>query len=196
MVSAADPGRRRATYQDLEDVPVHQVGEILDGTLVVSPRPATRHAWASSQLGVDLGSAFMRGRGGPGGWIILDEPELHLGPEPDVLVPDLAGWREERMPDLPDAAFLTLPPDWVGEVLSPSTESHDRAGKLPIYARERVGHVWLLNPGPGTLEVLRLEPPTWRLVSVHRGHERVRAEPFDALELDLSLLFAHPTAQR
>ena len=125
---------RRATYRDVLDAPAHRVAEIVDGTLYAQPRPAARHALASSYLGDELVGPFGKGRGGPGGWWIIDEPELHLGE--DILVPDLAGWRRERMPDYPDAAYFTLAPDWVCEVLSPSTRKLDLHGKRPIYARE------------------------------------------------------------
>src|SRR5512142_1943672 len=117
----SDPARRNATYDDLLGLPSHVVGELLEGSLVVSPRPASRHARAASGLGGELHGPFQRGRGGPGGWIILDEPELHLGG--NVLVPDLAGWRRERMPQLPDVAAFELAPDWVCEVLSASTQA-------------------------------------------------------------------------
>ncbi len=180
---------QRATYADLMAVPDPLVAEIIDGELIVSPRPASLHTRASSQLTGDLVGPFGRGRDGPGGWIILIEPELHLGPEPDVLVPDLAGWRRERMPVLPDTVGFTMAPDWVCEVLSPSTEKVDRAGKMPIYAREKVAHLWLINPILQTLEIFRLENQKWLLVAVHQGNKQVRAEPFDAIELDLSALW-------
>src|SRR5688572_5797091 len=147
---------RRATYADLEAVPAHLVAEIINGELRTLPRPAPKHARASSRLGVRLGGPFDLGEGGPGGWSILDEPELHLGLEQDVLVPDLAGWRLERMPKLPETAYFELPPDWVCEVLSPSTEADDRVDKMPIYAREGVRHVWLIDPILQTLEVFVL----------------------------------------
>ena len=140
----ADPARRRATFDDLRDVPAHLVGEILNGDLVTSPRPAPPHAQAASSLSGELYAPFHRGRGGPGGWIILNEPELHL--HGDVLVPDIGGWRRERMPGLPSGSAFELAPDWVCEVLSPSTASTDRAVKVPIYATEKVGHVWLVDP--------------------------------------------------
>jgi Uma2 family endonuclease len=179
------PSRTRApvTYADLEALPEHVVGEILDGELVVSPRPAPKHARACSRLGMRIGSPFDLGDGGPGGWWILFEPELHLGQ--DVVVPDLAGWRRERMPSLPETAWFELAPDWVCEVLSPSTVRHDRAHKLAIYARERVAHAWLVDPLARTLEVLRLGETGWVIVAVHSGDAVVRAEPFAALELDL-----------
>ncbi len=183
------PLRRRATYADVLAAPEHLVAEILDGDLVLSPRPAKPHAAAASALGEELGPPFKRGRGGPGGWIILDEPELHLGG--DVVVPDLAGWRRERLPTLTnDEPFFRIAPDWACEVLSPSTAATDRAQKLPIYARERVAHVWLIDPLQRTLEVLRREGEQWLIVAVHRGDARVRAEPFDAIELDVGVLWA------
>jgi Uma2 family endonuclease len=183
----ASPVKPRATYDDLLGVPPHRVAEIVDGDLHVSPRPASRHALASSRLGSELGGPFDRGRGGPGGWWIIDEPELHFGQ--DALVPDLAGWRRQRMPDFPDTPFFTLAPDWACEVVSPSTERLDRSKKMPIYAREKVSHLWLLNPALRTLEVYRLAEGGWLLLGTHEGAARVRAEPFDAVELDLAPLW-------
>src|SRR4051812_37962843 len=135
--------RRKATYEDLLALPEHVVGEIVGGELVVSPRPAMPHATGASVLGATLLPPFQFGDGGgPGGWWIFDEPELHL--DEDVVVPDLAGWRRERMPAAPTETFVTLPPDWVCEVLSPKTSRHDRTKKLPIYAHAGVPHLWLL----------------------------------------------------
>jgi len=181
------PARRPATYEDLLKVPDHLVAEILDGELYTSPRPAPRHASASSGLGGILHGPFHGGRGGPGGWRILDEPELHLGP--DILVPDLAGWRRERLPALPEEAYFSVAPDWICEVISPSTAQIDRAKKLRIYAREQVRHAWLIDPLARTLEVLRLENDRWSIVTTARESETVRAEPFEAIELELSLLW-------
>jgi Uma2 family endonuclease len=181
--------RRAATYADLEAVPSHLVAEIIHGELRTMPRPAPRHAKAASFLGGELHGPYHRGIGGPGGWVILDEPELHLGP--DVLVPDLAGWRIDRMPELPETAYFELAPDWVCEVLSPSTEAEDRADKMPIYAREGIRHAWLLDPILKTLEVFVLASEgEWTLRRVHRGNAHVRAEPFEAIELDLGLLWS------
>src|SRR3989442_10698460 len=185
----ADAARRRATYEDVLRAPEHLIAEIIDGELVTQPRPAGRHSAVASALGEELGPPFKRGRGGPGGWVILDEPELHLGP--DILVPDLGGWRRERMPKLvDDEAFFSVAPDWVCEVLSRSTAVRDRKKKLPIYARDQVGLVWLVDPILRTLEVLRLTGSEWTLVGTWAGEERVRAVPFDAIELDLSILWA------
>lgn len=182
----ANSARKKATYEDLLAVPAPLVAEIIRGTLITMPRPQLRHARASSQLGGEL-HGFGSRRGGPGGWLILDEPELHLGEE--VIVPDLAGWRRERVPEMPDEPYFSLAPDWVCEVLSPSTEVIDRADKLPIYAEHKVGHVWLLDPEIKTLEVFRLDGKTYRLLHTSKEDARVRAEPFEALELDLSILW-------
>jgi Uma2 family endonuclease len=184
----AAPAKKRATYQDLEAAPPDQVAEILNGELVVQPRPPNLHSRATSLLGIELGGPFDAGRGGPGGWILLYEPELHLGE--DVLVPDYAGWRRTRMPTMPDAPAFELAPDWVCEVLSPSTEARDRADKLPIYAREKVVHVWFIDPRARTLEVLALDGATFRLAGTWRDDAKVRAEPFDAIELELTRLWA------
>ncbi|WP_437338955.1 Uma2 family endonuclease [Sorangium sp. So ce394] len=187
---------RRATYADLEAVPPNKVAELVRGTLHVFPRPAPRHARASSRLGGKLSGPFDLGEGGPGGWHILDEPELHFSDpnapgEIDALVPDLAGWRVERMPELPQTAYFELAPDWICEVLSPSTEEVDRDEKMPIYAREGVRHAWLVDPIARTLEVYVLgEDRRWGPAMVHRDAARVRVEPFDAIELDLSVLWA------
>jgi Uma2 family endonuclease len=183
-----DPAKRDATYADLLAVPEHIVAELINGALVTSPRPASRHALASSVLGSELTGPFHRGKGGPGGWILLDEPELHLSS--DILVPDLAGWRRARMPELPDAAAFELAPDWVCEVLSPSTAAIDRAEKMPIYARERVPHIWLVDPIARTLEAFHLENDRWTLLGTWRDDARVRAEPFTELELELASLWA------
>lgn len=192
----AQPDRRRqpATYEDLLKVPDHLVAEIVDGELYATPRPTPRHADASSTLGGMLHGPFDRGRGGPGGWRILDEPELHLGR--DVVVPDLGGWRRERLPALPEEAYFSVAPDWICEVLSPSTAALDRVKKLTVYARERVPHAWLIDPRAQTLEVLRLENARWVIVSSCAGPDVVRLPPFDPIELDLAVLWEAPTNQQ
>lgn len=189
MATPALHDRRQALYDAYCAVPEHQRAEIIDGTLYVLPRPAPRHANASSVLGGKLNGAFQLGDGGPGGWWILDEPELQLAPlEP--MAPDLAGWRTERMPTLPETAYFTLAPDWVCEILSRSTENVDRTKKLPLYAAHGVPHVWLIDPIGKTLEVHALgDDHRWRDVRVHEGDARVRADPFAAIELDLAALW-------
>jgi Uma2 family endonuclease len=191
----AAPARKRATYQDVLDAAPNRVAEILDGQLYVQPRPAPRHALAASRLGMDIGGAFDRGRGGPSGWWILDEPELHLGPEPDVVVPDLAGWRVERMPELPATAYFELAPDWACEVLSDSTRRVDRIEKMRIYARERIAHVWLVDPVAETVEVFRLEGSAYLLAAMSAGDETPHLEPFDAIALELAPLWGKRSAR-
>jgi Uma2 family endonuclease len=186
-MAKADTRRVPATYDDLRRVPDNMVAEILGGELFTSPRPALPHTHAASVLGAELSGPFHRGRGGPGGWWVLDEPELHLGD--DVLVPDLAAWRRERLPVIPADPYLAIAPDWICEVLSPATETIDRVRKLAIYAREAVPHAWLVNPLLRTLEVLRLDSGRWTLLATHEGAANVDAEPFDAIELELDALW-------
>lgn len=181
------PARKRATYADVEALPANRVGQLIDGELIALPRPSAEHSLAISALGSDLGAPFGRGRGGPGGWWFLFEPELHLGA--DVLVPDLAAWRRERLPS-PTGPFLAVAPDWICEALSPSTARVDRVEKLRVYAREGVEHVWLLDPAARTLEVLARDGQQWRLLGTWADDERVRAPPFDVLELELAALWA------
>ena len=177
----------RATYQDVLDAPEHMVAEIIGGTLRTHPRPSPRHAVASSRLGIELGGPFDRGRGGPGGWRILDEPELHLGEE--ILVPDLAGWRRERMPELPDTAYFALPPDWTCEVLSASTRKLDLVRKRPIYAREGVLHLWLVDPVERILEAFELHEGRWVLIASVEDDEPVSIAPFEAITFSLGELW-------
>jgi len=141
----------------------------------------------------EIGPPFDRGRGGPGGWVILFEPELHLGLGPDKLVPDIAGWRRENMPDVlgPEDApyYFERAPDWACEVISPGTERIDRGAKMRIYRREGVRNVWLINPIAQTLEVYRSSQDGWILLETIEGDAPVRAEPFDAIEFVLSSLW-------
>jgi len=186
----ADPGdkKKRATYQDVLDAPEHLVAEIIGGELRLSPRPAGPHTRAASNLGYMLGPPFDAGDGGPGGWVILVEPELHFDPE--IVVPDLAGWRRERFDSAWLAgAYLTSAPDWICEVLSPRTAVNDRLEKLPIYAAAGVQYAWLVHPTYRSLEVFRLHEGKWLSLAVHVGSQTVRAEPFDAIALDLSRLW-------
>ncbi|MBX3228863.1 MAG: Uma2 family endonuclease [Labilithrix sp.] len=170
--------------------------EVLDGELYLTPRPRPRHARAAGELFGELRGPFDHGRGGPGGWTFLYEPELHLGRRPDIVDPDIAGWRAGRLPadvfsDEAPAA-ISVAPDWVCEVLSDSTEAIDRGKKRRIYRRESVGHYWLVDPREKLVEVYRLEGGRWVEVGEYEGDAVVRAEPFDAIELDLSLLWRRP----
>jgi Uma2 family endonuclease len=185
----ADPARKRASYDDVLNAPPTMVAELIGGELHLQPRPRARHARSASALGDLVGPPFNWGDGGgPGGWIILDEPELHLAES--VLVPDLAGWRRTRMPELPDSAWFELAPDWICEVLSPSTAATDRAQKMPLYATHGVSHAWLIDPELRTLEVFALEAGRWVLLQVFRDDACIRAAPFDAVELPIARLWA------
>ncbi len=179
---------RPATYDDLLKLPDNTVGEIIAGELYASPRPAPRHGNAETVLGGELNAAYQRGRGGPGGWWIQAEPELHLAE--DVLVPDIAGWRRERLPALPEIAFFEIAPDWICEVLSPSTNRLDRSRKLPVYAREEVPFAWLVDPLAKTIEVFKLADKAWQLVHVYAGDDQMAAPPFEELTIDLSTVSA------
>ena len=178
--------KRRATYQDVLNAPPHMVAEVLAGELVLSPRPRLGHGRVQSNLNGELHDPFGRGRNGPGGWVFVHEPELHFGS--DIVVPDLAAWRNARCPDLREP-FATTAPDWVCEVLSPSTEKYDRGKKLAIYGRAGVPHAWLVNPDLHTLELMRHTDAGWLQVAIHADDDRVRAEPFDAIELELASLW-------
>jgi Uma2 family endonuclease len=174
--------------------PEEMVAQILDGELHLSPRPARPHANVATNLGIILGAPFKFGTGGPGGWVLIYEPELHLGPRPDKLVPDLAGWRRERLPlavggdDAP--AHYGLAPDWACEVLSERTRRRDKGAKMRIYAREGVRHLWHVDPLARTLDIFRFKDGDWMLVYSFSGEERVRAEPFEAIELDLAVVWS------
>lgn len=186
-----NPGQPDATYEDLRALPEHLVGQIVEGVLTALPRPTIGHAMTTSALGAELGGPFGRGRGGPGGWLILDEPELHF--ERNVLVPDLAGWRRARMPELPsaDTPFLTLAPDWICEVLSPRTASVDRVQKRRVYERERVAFLWHIDPMERLLTAYALDGAAYRELGTWGADDTVvRVAPFDAIELDLALLWA------
>jgi Uma2 family endonuclease len=178
--------RRPATYEDLLSAPEHMVAEIVDGELYTSPRPASRHARAAGALFSQLARQF-DGDGEPGGWWIVFETELHLGV--DVLVPDIAGWRRERMPVFPDVAFFDLVPDWICEVLSKSNAAHDKFRKMPRYARHEVEYAWIVDTVAKGVEVYQRQSAPWLQVAMHQGAGVIRAVPFDAGEVNLATLW-------
>ena len=180
----------RATYQDVLDAPPHKVAQVVDGVLHMQPRPALPHAVAAGALNTNIGSPFGFGRGGPGGWWILPEPELHLGD--DIVVPDIGGWRKERMPKFPNLAYCTVPPDWVCEVLSPSTRSLDTGKKRDIYAREGVRNLWLVDPDARVLEGFELRDGGWLLIGTLTDDVPVSLPPFESIAFDLGDLWYAP----
>ncbi|WP_420393998.1 Uma2 family endonuclease [Acuticoccus sp.] len=179
--------KEAATYQDVIDAPESMVAEIIDGTLYLHPRPLPRHSVASIALGSVVHRPFQRGIDGPGGWIFMDEPELHLGGH--VVVPDIAGWRRERLPKIPDEVGIETPPDWVCEVLSPSTRSLDLTRKRRIYGAHGVGHLWFVDPAARTLEAFASGEAGWTLLGAWREAEEVRSAPFDAVGFGLDVLW-------
>lgn len=181
------PARKKAVYDDLYGIPENMIGEIIDGELIASPRPSGRHSNAASILGGEIIPPYRLGRGGPGGWIILDEPEIMFGE--DLLVPDMAGWRRERFPGWPQENWFSVSPDWICEVLSPTTARKDRIKKMRIYATQNVQHVWLIDPIIKTLEAFKLESGKWVLQAAFAEDDKVRAEPFPEIEIELGNLW-------
>ena len=184
--------KKKKTYDDLWEelcaLPDNVVGEILDGELVVTPRPSPLHANVSSTLIMKIGGPFCLGEGGgPGGWWILNEPQIHF-PGIDI-VPDIAGWKRDRLPELPKTARFELAPDWVCEVLSPSTARYDKISKLRTYADNKIPYYWIVDPQLRTLEVLTFDGRGYRLEMAFEGADRVSAPPFDAVEINLEVLW-------
>ncbi|MHC1728152.1 MAG: Uma2 family endonuclease [Syntrophobacteraceae bacterium] len=189
-----EPAKEKATYNDLYGIPENMTGEIINGELIVTPRPSRRHALASSYLGAEVIPPYCHGRGGgPGGWVILDEPEIKFGE--NILVPDLAGWRRVRFPATEEENWIAVSPDWVCEVLSPGTARLDRVQKMRIYGGCEVGYAWLIDPLLRTLEVLRLESGRWFLLDAFSESDKVRAEPFQEIEIDLDNLWLEGIGQ-
>ena len=187
QAAVSETDSRRATYQDVVDAPPHKVAEVVDGILHIFDRPASRHTLASSRLGIFIGAPFDQGFDGPGGWWIVDEPQLHLGE--DIVVPDLAGWRRERMPVFPDVAYFTLAPDWVCEVLSPSTRKLDLGGKSAVYARAGISHIWFVDPIARSLEARELRGAKWVEIATLHDDATVSLPPFEAISFSLADLW-------
>jgi len=177
---------RPATIADLRALPATVRGEIIDGDLYAFPRPRARHGSLETSLAADLHRPFQQRRGGPGGWWILVEPGIEVARSPEFS-PDLAGWRRERLPRLPDDASITVVPDWICEILSPSTRGYDLLVKRRFYAEIGVGHLWYVDPEVRSLTVSRLVEGKWLELGVHGPAEKVRAEPFEAIEIDLAI---------
>lgn len=176
-------------YEQLLALPAHVTGEILNGELHTMTRPSGRHGLAAGALHADLGAPFGFGRGGPGGWWIIPEPEVHFVRDVELAVPDLAGWRRERMPQVPEDHRFEVVPDWVCEILSPSTAKKDRVVKLPVYARYGVAYAWLVDPVAQTLEAFELREGCWSMIAALKDDERVAVAPFEAVEFGLGDLW-------
>lgn len=184
----SEPARKKATYEDLYAIPENMTGEIINGELIVTPRPSRKHIYAASALGGELVPFYQFGRGGgPGGWVILDEPEIQFGEH--TLVPDFAGWKVERYPEEEPHNWISVSPDWVCEIISPNTETYDRDEKMSIYAEHRVPYVWLINPIIALLEAYKLLSEGWFRFAMFSGNKIVRVEPFQETEIDLGSLW-------
>lgn len=190
MKPALAPAHRPILYESLEGLPEGVIGEILNGRLHTQPRPAVPHAITGSVLGAELVGPFQKGKGGPGGWWIIDEPEIHFVRDVEVAVPDLAGWRRERMPYPPEDQRCEVVPDWVCEILSPSTARKDREVKMPLYASYGVRYAWLIDPVKRTLEVYRLEVDAWVEIGRFADADQVRIPPFEVVPIDLEDLWS------
>ncbi|MBF0226618.1 MAG: Uma2 family endonuclease [Desulfobacterales bacterium] len=178
---------KTANYEDLYKIPENMIGQIINGELITMPRPSLRHSNVVSSIGFEIGPPYKFGRGGPGGWIILDEPEIKLGE--NIFVPDIAGWEKKRLPKFPKTNYISVPPDWICEVLSPCTEKTDRAMKMPIYAQFGISYFWIINPIEKILEVLKLSDNKWFILAIYAENDKVRAEPFQEIEIDLQNLW-------
>ncbi len=189
-----EPADKRATYDDLLNIPENMTGEIVDGELIVTPRPSRKHGYVAYSLGGRLTPSYQFGEGdGPGGWIFISEPEIAFGE--DILVPDVAGWKRERFPVEEDHNWISVRPDWVCEVLSPSTAKMDKTGKMPVYARFGVPHLWLIDPIAKTLDAFRLESGKWVVIGLYVQNDKVRVEPFEEVLIDLSDLWLESAQQ-
>jgi Uma2 family endonuclease len=189
-MSQINSAQKLSPYEQLMSLPENLIGEIIDGELYTQPRPTGRHGVAETGLGATLLPPFQRGKDGPGGWWILAEPEIHFIRDTVVAVPDLAGWRRERMPNIPEDHRFEVVPDWVCEILSPGTVKKDRTKKLPLYARYGVAHAWLVDPVVRTLEAFSLREDGWLLVATLKDDDPVRVAPFDAITFPLADLWA------
>jgi Uma2 family endonuclease len=183
--------RKPSLYEQLLALPQGLTGEIINGQLRTQPRPAWPHILASSRLGVDIEGPYGRGRGGgPGGWWIVFEPEIHFVLDKAVTVPDIAGWRKERMPSPPEGHKIQVAPDWVCEVFSPYTKSTDRDEKMPLYARYGVRFAWLVDPKTHTLEAYELTAAKWKPLGIFRDDDTVSIAPFDQIVIHLADLWS------
>lgn len=179
--------KKRAVYEDLYNIPENMTGEIIGGEVIATPRPSRKHGYTSSALGNLIGPGYQFGRGGPGGWLFILEPEIRFGD--DILVPDLAGWKRERFPIEEPHNWISTPPDWICEVLSPGTIRVDRVLKMPVYGRYSVPYVWLIDPIHKTLDVFGLESGRWVVLGLYVEKDSIRARPFEDIEFSLGDLW-------
>lgn len=179
------PARKPPTLADLDALPKGVKGEIIGGVMYTMTRPRGHHQRTGLEIGADLRDPFMRGRGGPGGWWILPEPGIELPNTPEIS-PDVAGWRRERLPSLPADAAITVVPDWVCDILSPTTRRHNLLIKKPYYAKVGVPYHWIVDLDARTIATYRLENARWVELGVFGDERDARIEPFEAVALDVA----------
>jgi Uma2 family endonuclease len=184
-MSTTKPSPKAPTLADLDALPPGIVGEIIEGVLYTMTKPRARHQRTTTRIGADVGDPFDMGRGGPGGWWILAEPGIELPSTPEIS-PDVAGWRRERMPELPVDEPIRVVPDWVCEILSPTTRRHDMLRKLPYYAKVGVAFLWLVDIDARVLTAHRLESSGWHIIGTYSDETEVRIAPFDAVPLNVT----------
>ncbi len=191
-MSSSAPALRDTAIADFLAIPEDQRHhEIIDGELVRKAMPSGPHGRAQFRIATEIGGPYDRraGRGGPGGWIFATEVEIQLEP-PNLFRPDVAGWRRERLRQLPKEGPSGERPDWVCEILSPSNKQNDLFKKLRTYRRCQVAHYWIIDPDIEALAVYCWTADGYLLVLTAQGAERIRAEPFDAVELSVHDLIA------
>ncbi|MEY4544369.1 MAG: hypothetical protein RL685_564 [Pseudomonadota bacterium] len=186
----SDPDARLATFEDLLRLPEGVRAEVLEGQVITSPAPLPKHSKAQRALGSFVGGPFDDddGHGGPGGWWIFVEVDVQLGLH-DIVRPDLAGWRRERLLNPGDQRPILVAPDWVCEVLSPSTAVHDRIIKRNLYVLAGIGHYWIVDVDARTLEVFQRQDERWLLVGTYGDEAVARLPPFEEVELAVGRLF-------
>ncbi len=179
--------KSNADYADLYSIPENMIGEIIDGELYAMPRPSPRHCNTASSLGIIIGYYYKIGmNGGIGGWWILDKPGIHFSDlKEDIMVPDISGWKKEKMPELPAETYFSVTPDWICEILSPATAAHDRKKKLPKYAKFGVSYFWIVDPANRTVEILKLKNGEYSVSAVYCEDDKMKAEPFTEILIDL-----------
>lgn len=182
--------KKLTLYDQLMSLPEGLTGEILNGQLHAQPRPSGLHGLAESALEAELFFPFHKGRGGPGGWWVLVEPEVHFIRDTEVVVPDIAAWKRERLPTIPEDHRFEVVPDWVCEILSPSTASKDREIKMPLYAHYGVKFMWLIDPIKKTLEAYELINGQWCDIGQLADKDMVSIKPFDAISFRLAELWS------
>jgi Uma2 family endonuclease len=185
-MSTTKPSMKPPTLADLDALPPGIVGEIIEGVLYTMTKPRMRHQRTATRIGGKLSDPFDAGPGGPGGWWIVNEPGIELPNDTKEISPDVAGWRRERMPEMPGDEPIRVVPDWLCEILSPTTRRHDLLRKQPYYAKVGVPFMWLIDLDARVLTAYRLEGTAWLTVGTYSEETEARIAPFDAVPLNVA----------